>query len=83
MDYLVSKGYVTKDQLDASFDGTPARFVAERGKLIQQGYASNEPYRWEHDVPAWNKPVKSLLVHDVGLRDLPAGAGRAVGRARR
>ncbi|MCU1677001.1 MAG: hypothetical protein JWM93_1759 [Frankiales bacterium] len=73
MDYLVSKGYVTKDQLDASFDGTPATFVAQGGKLMQQGYASNEPYRWSHDVPEWNKPVNYLLVHDAGYEIYPQG----------
>jgi len=73
MDYLVSKGFVTKAQKDASFDGTPSRFVAEGGKIIQQGYASNEPYRWEHDVPAWKKPVKFLLVHDSGYQIYPQG----------
>jgi len=73
MDYLISKGFVTKAQLDASFDGTPSRFVAERGKIIQQGYASNEPYRWEHDVPGWKKPVKFLLVHDSGYQIYPQG----------
>lgn len=73
MDYLLSKGYVTKDQLDSSFDGTPSRFVAEDGKLIQQGYASNEPYRWEHDVEGWKKPVKSLLVNDSGYEIYPQG----------
>jgi hypothetical protein len=73
MDYLVSKGYVSKAQTDASFDGTPSRFVAEGGKLIQQGYASNEPYRWEHDVAAWKKPVKFLLVHDSGYEIYPQG----------
>jgi hypothetical protein len=73
MDYLVSKGYVTASQKDASFDGTPSRFVAERGKLIQQGYASNEPYRWEHDVTTWKKPVKFLLVHDSGYQIYPQG----------
>jgi len=73
MDYLISKGFVTKAQLDASFDGTPSRFVAEGGKIIQQGYASNEPYRWEHDVPGWKKPVKFLLVHDSGYQIYPQG----------
>jgi hypothetical protein len=73
MDYLVSKGFVTKDQKDASFDGTPSRFVAENGKILQQGYASNEPYRWEHDVPGWKKPVKFLLVHDSGYQIYPQG----------
>ncbi|SOD70773.1 hypothetical protein SAMN05892883_0415 [Jatrophihabitans sp. GAS493] len=66
MDYLVSKGIVKKSQLDASFDGSPSRFVAAGGKEMQQGYVSNEPYRWEHNVPQWNKPVKYLLVADAG-----------------
>jgi hypothetical protein len=73
MDYLVSKGFVSPDQKDASFDGTPSRFVAERGKPIQQGYASNEPYRWEHDVEGWKKPIKFLLVHDSGYEIYPQG----------
>jgi hypothetical protein len=73
MDYLVSKGYVSATQKDASFDGTPSRFVAEGGKLMQQAYASNEPYRWEHDVPSWHKPVKFLLVHDSGYTIYPQG----------
>ena len=71
MDYLVSKGYVKKEQLDSSFDGTPSRFVASGGKLIQQGYASNEPYRWQHDVDGWKKPVKFLLVNDAGYPIYP------------
>ncbi len=73
MDYLLSKGFVTAAQKDASFDGTPSRFVAERGKLMQQGYASNEPFRWEHDVESWKKPVKFLLVHDSGYEIYPQG----------
>ena len=73
MDYLLSKGYVTAAQKDASFDGTPSRFVAERGKLMQQGYASNEPFSWEHDVESWKKPVKFLLVHDSGYEIYPQG----------
>ena len=35
--------------------------------------ASNEPYRWSHDVPEWNKPVKYLLVNDAGYRIYPQG----------
>lgn len=73
MDFLVAKGFVKKDQLDSSFDGTPSRFVAAGGKLIQQGYASNEPYRWEHDVDGWKKPVKFLLVNDAGYPIYPEG----------
>jgi hypothetical protein len=80
MDFLVSKGYVTAAQKDASFDGTPSRFVAAGGKLMQQGYASNEPYRWEHDVEGWKKPVKFLLVHDSGYQIYPQGVAVRTGQ---
>ncbi|WP_410872162.1 ABC transporter substrate-binding protein [Nocardia sp. A7] len=71
MDYLIAHGDVKPEQADASFDGTPSRFVAERGRVMQQGYVSNEPYRWEHDVKGWLKPVKSLLVHESGYEIYP------------
>ncbi|CAN5522299.1 nitrate ABC transporter substrate-binding protein [soil metagenome] len=72
MDYLVSKGYVDEDQLDPSFDGTPSRFIADDGKTITQEYGTND-YRWEHDYPGWEKPVKSLLVNDSGYQIYPQG----------
>lgn len=71
MDYLVANGYVSKDQADASFDGTPSRFVAERGRVMQQGYVSNEPYRWAHDVEGWRKPTDYLLIHESGYEIYP------------
>lgn len=71
MDYLIAKGYVRPEQADASFDGTPSRFVAERGKVMQQGYVSNEPYRWEHDVKGWLEPTSYLLVHKAGYEIYP------------
>jgi hypothetical protein len=40
---------------------------------VQQGHASNEPYRWEHDVTSWKKPVNYLLVHDAGFPIYPQG----------
>jgi hypothetical protein len=71
MDYLTANGYVRPDQADASFDGTPSRFVAERGRVMQQGYVSNEPFRWEHDVEGWRKPTDYLLVHESGYEIYP------------
>ncbi|MFB7716557.1 ABC transporter substrate-binding protein [Nocardia sp. NPDC056100] len=71
MDFLVANGYVKKEQLDASYDGTPSRFVAEKGRVMQQGYVSNEPYRWEHDVKGWQKPTASLLIAKSGYEAYP------------
>ena len=71
MDYLLLKGYLEKEQVDSSFDGSPARFIAAGGKLVIQGYASNEPYRYEHDIPQWGRPVNSLLINGAGYAIYP------------
>ncbi|MEU1431884.1 ABC transporter substrate-binding protein [Nocardia sp. NPDC005746] len=71
MDYLIANGDVKKEQADASYDGTPSRFVAEHGRVMQQGYVSNEPYRWEHDVKGWLEPTGHLLVADAGYESYP------------
>ena len=66
MAYLLETGQLDPGQVDGSYDGSPARFVAERN-LVQQGYATNEVYKYEHDIPEWMKPVKFLLIHDTGF----------------
>jgi hypothetical protein len=71
MDYLLEKGYLHKNQVDASFNGSPARFIASNGKMLIQGYVSNEPFRYEHDIRQWKRPVKSLLISDAGYQIYP------------
>ncbi|MDQ1394585.1 MAG: hypothetical protein QOF30_3562 [Acidimicrobiaceae bacterium] len=68
MDYLVSKGLVNKSQLDGSYDGSPGHFVADGGADVQQGFATREPYEYEHTITGWMKPVKYLLVDDAGYK---------------
>jgi hypothetical protein len=65
--YFVSTGVLKEAQLDDSYDGTPAVFVGEGGKIAQQGFASAEPYIYENEVEAWMKPVKFQLIHDAGF----------------
>jgi hypothetical protein len=67
-DYLVGTGQLDAKQLDASYDGSPARWVASGGKLVQQGFATNEPYTYENSIDGWKKPVKFLLLHDAGWK---------------
>ncbi|MGC5248552.1 ABC transporter substrate-binding protein [Gordonia sp. DT219] len=67
MNYLTGAGILDKGQTDASYDGTPANFVAAGGKKAQQGYASAEPQIYEEEVQGWKKPVKYQLLHDVGF----------------
>ena len=65
-DYLLDAGLVSKKSQDSSYDGTPANFVAAGGKDVQQGFASAEPYIYEHEVKAWGKPVKYALISETG-----------------
>ena len=65
-DYLVGKGIWKKSQLDATYDGSPKRFTAEKG-LFQQGYATNEPFSYENLIKDWMKPVKFAFTHDSGF----------------
>ncbi|MFC4907634.1 hypothetical protein [Actinomadura gamaensis] len=71
MDYLTSTGQLKKSQLDGSYDGSPARFAASGGKIAQQGYVTNEPYSYEHEVTAWRRPVAFQLINDTGYAVYP------------
>ena len=66
MDYLLETGQLDAAQIDGSYDGSPGRFVAE-GNLVQQGFATNEVYKYENDIADWMKPVEFLLIHDTGF----------------
>lgn len=66
MDYLLASGQLKKSQVDSSFDGSPANFVAAGGKAAQQGFASQEPYTYENQVEGWKKPVSLELINDAG-----------------
>jgi hypothetical protein len=66
-DWLVAEGIISADQLDGSYNASPARFVGEEGAIAQQGFASAEPYIYENEVPQWGKPVQFQLIHDMGF----------------
>ena len=66
IDYFVGAGVLSADQIDSTYDGQPAVFVSEGGKVAQQGFASAEPYIYENEVPEWGKPVEYQLINDAG-----------------
>jgi hypothetical protein len=66
IDYFVGAGILSADQIDSTYDGQPAVFVSEGGKVAQQGFASAEPYIYENEVPEWGKPVEYQLINDAG-----------------
>ena len=67
IDYMVDAGILRADQVDPSYDGSPARFVAEGGAVVQQGFATSEPWLYENALDEWGKPVDFLLIHDSGF----------------
>lgn len=64
--WLVAKGLLEASQLDTTYDGAPSRFVGDP-TIAQQGFANSEPYSYQEDTPAWNKPIEYQLVKDVGF----------------
>lgn len=71
VEYLLGSGILRKSQVEGSYDGTPARFVAERGRVVQQGYLTNEVFQYEQELPQWKKKVAWQLVSDSGYPNYP------------
>jgi hypothetical protein len=67
---LVNKGLIKSSQVDESYTGSPARFVASPD-IALQGFATAEPYVYQHEVTAWDKPVNYQLLADVGYNVYP------------
>lgn len=72
--WLIASGLMTKDEIDKSYDGSPSQFIASNGKYAQQGTATSEPYLYEHEFKAWDKPVRFQLLHDAGFKPYFAAA---------
>ncbi|MCF7548835.1 MULTISPECIES: hypothetical protein [Pseudonocardia] len=67
---LAAKGVMAPSQSDTSYEGTPARFVADP-TILQQGFATAEPYIYENEIPQWNKPIAFQKAADVGYSIYP------------
>ena len=65
---FIAQGIWSRDQVDPSYDGSPARFVSEGGSIAQQGFASSEVYTYEHVHEEWGRPVAFELLHDAGFQ---------------
>ncbi len=66
MEFLVGSSILRRSQVEGSYDGSPARFVADNGQVAQQGYLTNEVYPYQHEVKQWARPVAYQLVSDAG-----------------
>jgi hypothetical protein len=68
---LEAQGTITPAQVDTSYEGTPARFVSDP-RILQQGYATSEPYSYEHEIAEWGRPVGYQKLADDGYSVYPS-----------
>ena len=66
MDYFTSTGILDKKQVDGTYDGSPASFIAAGGKDTQQGFGTSEPYFYKNVLKDWMKDVGYQYIHDAG-----------------
>lgn len=72
---FVAQGIWSADQIDPSYDGSPARFISEGGAIAQQGFASAEPYDYLNTFSDWGKEVAFQTLHDAGFQVYAATLG--------
>lgn len=65
-DALAGLGLLDEGQIDKSYDGSPARFVASNGDFVQQGFSTSDPFVYEQQLEAWGKPIEYIYVNDAG-----------------
>ncbi|MFJ3812548.1 hypothetical protein ACIPWE_40080 [Streptomyces sp. NPDC090073] len=65
---LVREGLLKQSQINASYDGTPTKFVTNP-TIALGSYVTYEPYFYEHYLSTWKKPVKYQMLADVGYKD--------------
>ena len=70
MEYLIGAGILRRGQVDGGYDGSSTRFLAAEGKTTQAGFATSEPYIYEHD-DKWGKKLNYALVNDTGYPFYP------------
>lgn len=84
IDYMIGKGYMTADQSDPTYDGSDAKFVASNGGVFQQGFATNEVYKYENQID-WKDgapaDVSFYTVGDLGFDNYPAAITMLKSRA--
>lgn len=66
MAYLTGAGILKKSQVQGGYNGSPGELVSSGGSIVFQGFAESEPYKYTHELPAWDKTIAYQLVSSVG-----------------
>ncbi|HSP27400.1 MAG TPA: hypothetical protein VLN74_02540 [Ilumatobacteraceae bacterium] len=75
IDWLISKGFMDEGQSDPNYGGAPDQWISDGGNFIQQGFATNEVFKyenlieWKDGAPA---PVEYAIIHELGWQPYPA-----------
>lgn len=75
IDYMIAQGFMTAEQSNPSYGGAPTEWIAQGGNFIQQGFASNEVYKYENEIE-WKDgapaDVSYFTVKDLGVDNYAA-----------
>ncbi|HZB49433.1 MAG TPA: ABC transporter substrate-binding protein [Mycobacteriales bacterium] len=67
MQYLLGTGLLRASQVDGGFDGSPSRFVASRGTIAQQIFATQQPYVYKNELAGGQSfDLAWQLISDTG-----------------
>lgn len=67
---LARQGILEMSQVDASYEGSPQRFVTDP-TIVQQGFGTSEPYTYEHEIAQWGRPVAFQYLSELGYTIYP------------
>ncbi len=65
---FVAQDIWNPNQVDPSYNGQPAAFIAANGSIAQQGFASAEVFTYENVFEEWGRPVAYQTLHDAGFQ---------------
>ena len=73
--WMMQKGFMSPDQSDPNYKGAPDQWIANGGDFVQQGFVTNEKFKYENLIE-WKDgkpaPIDYVLVHDLGWQPYPA-----------
>jgi hypothetical protein len=83
MQYLLGAGILHASQLDGGYTGAPDRWVSANGEITQSGFATSEPYIYQHELGSGKSyDVAWQLLNDTGYPNYAqAAAIRAADKA--
>ena len=70
VEYMVQAGILREDQLDPSYDGSPARFVTANGRLAQQAFLTTAAWNYAERARRMGQARRLLDRPRLRLRDL-------------